>query len=145
MRPAGRLMAPVATSGPVLRADARALRVPPEDRDGYLAAARSMAGGTFRAVGAELGAFAVPEAARRSGARMLLTAGEHEHALIRRSLPELAGAFPSAVARVVPGTGHAWPGEQPALFAEALRAHVAGTPLPDRLLAAGPPGGPPAA
>jgi pimeloyl-ACP methyl ester carboxylesterase len=133
MRVAGRLMAPVMTTTPLLRANARALRVPPEDFAGYAAAARAMAPGTFLRVGADLMDYRVPESAAGSACRVLAVAGEREQELVRRSLPAIAGAFPRGAARLVPGAGHAWNGEQPALFTDLVRAHVAGTGLPAAL------------
>ncbi|NEM08002.1 alpha/beta fold hydrolase [Geodermatophilus normandii] len=130
MRVAGRLMSPFLTTTPLLRANARALGVPAEDFDGYAAAARSMAPGTFTRVGAELVDYRVPEAAAVSDCRVLAVAGDREQELVRRSLPVVSAAFPRGEARVVPGVGHAWNGEQPALFADVVRAHVAGTELP---------------
>lgn len=138
MRAAGRLMAPLMTSGPVLRANARALRVPPEDLAGYAEAARAMAPGTFVRVGAELMDYRPPAGAASSSSRVLAVAGAKEQDLIVRSLVELARAFPRGRARTVPGVGHAWNGEVPDLFAAVVRAHVAGAPLPDQLVA--PPG-----
>ncbi len=133
MRVAGRLMAPVVTTTPLLRANARALGVPEEDFPGFAEAARAMAPGTFLRVGAELMGYRVPGAAAGSTCRVLAVAGEREQELIRRSLPVLSTAFPRGAARVVPGVGHAWNGEQPALFAEVVRAHVADTGLPGAL------------
>lgn len=133
MRTAGAVMAPFMTRTPMLRANARALGVPPEDFDGYAEAARSMARGTFLRVGRELLDYRVPDAAGTSSSRVLAVAGAKEHDLIQRSLRTVAGAFPDGRARVVPGVGHAWNGELPALFADLVRAHVAGTTLPEGL------------
>jgi pimeloyl-ACP methyl ester carboxylesterase len=133
MRVAGRVMAPFMTSSPMLRANARALGVPAEDFDGYAEAARSMARGTFLRVGSELLDYRVPAAAGSSTSRVLAVAGEKEQELIRRSVPVIAAAFPHGRARIVPGVGHAWNGEQPDLFADLVRAHVAGTELPTAL------------
>ncbi|MEX5721116.1 alpha/beta fold hydrolase [Geodermatophilus maliterrae] len=130
---AGRLVAPFVTTGPVLRANARALRVPAEDLDGYVRAARTLAPGTFLRVGSELAGHGVPDGAATSDTRVLAVAGEREHALVRSSLPVLAGAFPHGRARMVPGVGHAWSGEEPELFADVLRAHAADRPLPPAL------------
>ncbi len=130
MRVTGRIMSPLMRTTPLLRANARALGVPPEDFDGYAAAARAMAPGTFLRVGADLLDYRVPEAAATSSSRVLAVAGEREQELIRRSLPVLSAAFPRGAARLVPGAGHAWNGEQPALFAEVVRAHVADGELP---------------
>ncbi len=130
MRVMGRVVSPLMTTTPLLRANARALGVPPEDFDGYAAAARSMAPGTFLRVGADLLDYRVPGAAATSACRVLAVAGDREQELIRRSLPVVAGAFPQGAARLVPGAGHAWNGEHPALFADLVRAHVAGGELP---------------
>jgi pimeloyl-ACP methyl ester carboxylesterase len=130
MRVAGRVMAPFMTSSPMLRANARSLGVPPEDFDGYAEAARSMARGTFLRVGSELLHYRVPDAAAGSTSRVLAVAGEKEQELIRQSLPVVAGAFQHGSARLVPGVGHAWNGEQPELFADLVRAHVTGSELP---------------
>ncbi len=130
MRVMGRVVSPLMTTTPLLRANARALGVPPEDFDGYAAAARSMAPGTFLRVGADLLDYRVPGAAATSASRVLAVAGDREQELIRRSLPVVAGAFPQGAARLVPGAGHAWNGEHPALFADLVRAHVAGGELP---------------
>ncbi|MGN9811342.1 alpha/beta fold hydrolase [Micromonospora sp. BQ11] len=133
MRLAGLVMAPLVTSGPMLRATARGLGVPAEDFDGFRASAKAMAPGTFRRVGAELMTFGVPEAAGSSPCRLLAVAGGNEHELIRRSLPELANGFAHGQARLAPGVGHGWSGEAPDLFAAMVRAHLAGVALPDEL------------
>jgi pimeloyl-ACP methyl ester carboxylesterase len=133
MRAAGRVMSPFMSTGVMLRANARALGVPPEDFDGYAAAARSMARGTFLAVGRELMEYSLPSGAAQSKSRVLVLCGGAEQPLIVRSLPRIAAAFPSGTARVAPGVGHAWSHQAPELFAAAVRAHVAGAPLPEGL------------
>ena len=136
MRLAGRAMSPVMTSGPMLRANARALGVPEEDHAGYAEAARSMARGTFLAVGEELMGYGVPSGATVSTTRVLALAGAQEQPLIRRSLRIIASAFSDGDARLAPDVGHAWNGQAPELFAATVRAHVAGAPLPAELLPA---------
>ena len=135
VRAAGRIMSPLMTTGPMLRANARALGVPPEDLEGYAQAARSMAPGTFMRVGAELVDYRPPVGAGSSSSRVLVMAGAEEQHLIVRSLTELARAFPRGEARIVPGVGHAWNGQAPDLFADVVRAHVNGAPLPEQLAA----------
>jgi pimeloyl-ACP methyl ester carboxylesterase len=135
MRLGGLVMAPFLSSGPMLRANAKALGVPAEDFDDYRAAARSMRPGTFRRVGAELMTFGVPAAAATSPCRLLAVAGENEHELILRSLPKLADGFPRGTARTAPGVGHAWVGQAPELFSAMVRAHVADVALPGGLSA----------
>jgi hypothetical protein len=133
MRLAGLVMGPFVSSGPLLRANAKALGVPAEDFDDYRAAAKAMRPGTFRRVGAELMTFGVPAAAAASPCRLLAVAGADEHELILRSLPKLADGFARGTARTAPAVGHAWVGQSPELFAAMVRAHVADTTLPDEL------------
>ena len=133
MRVAGRVMSPLLGTGVMLRQNAKALGVAPEDFAGYAAAARSMARGTFLAVGGELMEYALPPAAGASGVRVLAVAGGGEQALILQSLPRIAAAFPHGQARVAPGVGHAWNGQAPDLFAAMVRAQVTRSPLPQGL------------
>jgi pimeloyl-ACP methyl ester carboxylesterase len=136
MRLAGRMMAPVMTSGTMLRANARALKVTPEEFDGYVDAARSMAPGTFLTVGDELMTYTVPTGAATSPTRVLALAGSQEQLLIRRSLSVISAAFPHGAARIAPNVGHAWNGQAPDLFAAAVRANITNTALPEGLLSA---------
>ena len=133
MRLFGRIIGPFATSAPMLRANAKALKVPPEDVAGYRDAAKQMARGTLTRVGEEIIDFTVPATAGSSPCRVLAVAGANENAMILRSLPELAKGFARGEARLVPGVGHAWSGEDPALFTEMIRAHAADTQLPVNL------------
>ncbi|MBB5961552.1 alpha/beta fold hydrolase [Planomonospora venezuelensis] len=126
MRFMGRAMAPLMTWGPMINANARALRVPPEDRDAYREAARAMSRAAFLRIGDELMDFRVPPEAADSPCPLLAVAGEREQDLILRSLPHLAGSFPAGKAWIVPGVGHGWNGETPDLFAAMVRAHAAG-------------------
>ena len=133
MRAAGRALSPLMTTGVMLRANARALGVPPEDFAGYAEAAKSMAPRTFLAVGEELMTYSVPAAAAHSTTRVLALAGSHEQPLIRKSLSLIAAAFPQGAARLVPEVGHAWNGQLPDLFAATVRAHISGSALPEQL------------
>lgn len=135
---AGRLMSPFMTLGPLLRANARALGVKPEDFEGYAEAARMMAPGTFLRVGAELMGYRIPSASGASASRLLAVAGANEQELIVRSVSELAAAFPRGSGRLAPGVGHAWNGESPELFARVVRGHLGEQPLPRELLAPAP-------
>ncbi len=133
MRLGGLVMAPFLSSGPMLRANAKALGVPADDFADYRAAAKAMRPGTFRRVRAELMTFGVPAAAATSSCRLPAVAGENEHELILRSLPRLADRFARGTARTAPGVGHAWVGQAPDLFAAMVRAHIADVALPDQL------------
>ena len=133
MRLLGWLMAPFLTFGPMLRANARSLNVPPEEFDGYRAAARTMTRRTFISVNDEAVRFRIPSGAERCPCPVLAVAGANEHTLVRRSLVEIAQAFPYGQGRLVPGVGHAWNGEAPELFAAMVRSRVTGAPLPAEL------------
>jgi pimeloyl-ACP methyl ester carboxylesterase len=133
MRAAGHLMAPFMRSEVMLRANARSLAVPPEDYQGYVAAARSMAKGTFAAIGQELMNYRLPATAATCPTRVLATAGANEHPLILESLTTIAAAFPRAQARIAPAVGHAWNGQNPDLFAQTVLAHITSRPLPTEL------------
>ncbi|MGN9784632.1 alpha/beta fold hydrolase [Nonomuraea sp. ZG12] len=130
LRLMGALMAPVMRWGPVLRANARALNIPAEDVGGYQEAARATSRQAFRRVNEEALAFRLPSEAGTSRCPVLAVAGGNEHDLTKRSLPELAAGFPEGEARLVPGVGHAWNGENPDLFTAMIMARVMGTPLP---------------
>lgn len=133
MRLLGRVMGPFATSGPMVRANAKALKVPASDYAGYRTAAKQVARGTFARVGDEITVFEVPAEAGSSPCRLLAVAGANENEMIVRSLPILAEGFASGDARLVPGVGHAWSGEEPDLFAAMVRAHIADADLPPNL------------
>lgn len=133
LRLMGALIAPVMKWGPVLRANARALRVPEEDVAGYEAAARATTRQSFRRVSDEAVGFRLPGAAGTSPCPVLAVAGGEEHELTRGSLAEIAAAFPHGEARLVPGVGHGWSGEKPELFTAMIRARVTGDPLPEEL------------
>ena len=130
MRLLGRVMGPFATSGPMVRANAKALKVPAADLAGYRTAARQVARGTFARVGDEVTVFGVPAEAGSSPCRLLAVAGANENEMVRRSLPILADGFARGDTRLVRGVGHAWSGEKPELFTAMIRAHIAGADLP---------------
>jgi pimeloyl-ACP methyl ester carboxylesterase len=133
MRLLGRIIGPFATSGPMIRANAKALKVPAGDFAGYRRAAKEVARGTFARVGDEVTVFEVPAEAGSSPCRLLAVAGANENEMILRSLPILAEGFARGDARVVPGVGHAWSGEEPDLFTAMIRAHIADADLPPSL------------
>lgn len=134
MRLALRLMAPFLKTDLVLRAQAKALRIPADRQAGYRAAARAMAPDAFLRVGDELMGFRLTPELARTGQPVLAVAGEREHALIKRSVAEVTGSLPRAEGRLVPGVGHGWIGEAPDLFAATLRAWLDGTALPPELM-----------
>lgn len=67
------------------------------------------------------------------GSRLLLVVGQKETFVARRMARQYAAAVPGITVRTVQGVGHAWCLEQPALFAEMVRAWLDGAPLPAAL------------
>src|SRR5574341_1233859 len=58
------------------------------------------------------------------GESLLLLVGEKETFVARRMARQYRDAIPGATVRSVPGVGHAWSLEQPAVFAATVRAWV---------------------
>jgi hypothetical protein len=88
---------------------------------------------TFIKVNDEALKFRIPVKAESSACSVLAVAGENEHELVRRSLVQIALAFPQGQWCLVPGVGHAWNGEKPELFSAMVRSRVTGGPLPPEL------------
>lgn len=135
MRLIGRLTGPLLRWPLLIRANGRALGVPPADLDGYVNAARTVAPGTHQRLGAELMQYRLPSAAATSPSRVLAVAGGREHTLILQSLIPIAAAFPHGIARLAPGLRHAWVAQDPCLFAAMIDAHITAAPPPTPLTA----------
>lgn len=134
MRLMGYMMLPLMKRDILLKAQARALRIPEERMEGYRTAARAMSLRAFLRIGHELMAFRAESGLRHATAPTLVLAGEREHALIRRSLPEIVSALPAAEGYLVPDLGHGWSGEAPELFAQVVEAWITGWSLPEELM-----------
>ena len=130
MRAFGLMMAPLMRREFVIRAQAKALRIPAEKLPEHRAAAKAMSPRTFLRIGDELmdfrsGAFA------GAAAPTLVLAGEAEHPLVRRSMPLILDALPNAEGRLAPAMGHGWIGEAPELFRRTVEAWLLEERLPD--------------
>ena len=134
MRLAGRLMAPIIGTNIVLKAQAKALRIPARRVEGYLRAAKAMSRETFLRIGDEFMDFRVTADLEQARSPCLVVAGEREHDLIRRSIPALLKALPDARGALVPGLGHGWSGEDPDLFARTVATWCEGRGLPPELV-----------
>jgi hypothetical protein len=132
MRLLARVMEPFMTWGPLLRAQARSFHIPAEDFEGYRTAARAMTMQAFFEVIDDAMAFRVPAGAETSPCSVLALSGENDDDIVKRSLVEIANAFPSGQARVMPKAGH-WIGEDAKLFEAVVRSRVLGGPLPAEL------------
>ena len=92
-------IAPLLKTGWGARLNARALKIPPDQFEGYR---RSLRATTIRTP-------------------TLLLAGEHEHPLILASMAQLRKVLPVSQTRLAEGAGHAWNGELPLLFSATVR------------------------
>lgn len=95
-------------------------------------AGKTRAGAFFCATNAVVD-FEAPANLGEISTRAVLCGGGAEHALIKTSLPILAGGMPNGTAAEAPGLGHGWAGQDPTLFAETVRAQVRQTALPGQL------------
>jgi pimeloyl-ACP methyl ester carboxylesterase len=130
----GLLMLPFLKSDLMLRANARALHIPDAHYDAYRASARAMSRAAFLRIGGELLRFRVPPDAVVIEHPVLLVAGQNEHRLIRESLTALLRMLPRGRSCIVPGVGHGWNGEAPALFTRTVEAWITDGALPSELL-----------
>jgi pimeloyl-ACP methyl ester carboxylesterase len=64
---------------------------------------------------------------------LLALVGEKETVPAKQAARKLAGLYPQASGRMVPGLGHVWAMQNPQLFADTVRAWVCGAPLPASL------------
>jgi len=131
MRLAGCLMLPLMKRDFMVRAQAKALRIPEDQIDEYRFAAKAMSLRAFLRIGNELMTFRAEQDLKRLDHPALVLAGEREQGLIRRSVPELLKALPNAQGYLVPGVGHGWSGEAPDLFARVLQAWFMGQQMPN--------------
>lgn len=60
----------------------------------------------------------------------LVLAGEKEHPAILQALTVFSDTMPACQAGIVPGLGHAWCAQDPALFVQTLRCWLSAQPLP---------------
>lgn len=133
MRLMGYLMLPLMKRDFILRAQAKALRIPDHQFHGYRLAARAMSSRAFLRIGNELMTFRADAALSKAMSPTLVLAGEREQNLIRKSVPEVVKALPDARGYLVPGVGHGWSGEHPELFARTVGAWFGGQSLPSEL------------
>lgn len=131
----GVILLPFIKTGTMTRLNATALRVPDDQYASYHQAVQQMSRRAYLRASGDAGRFHLPPNVASIACPTLLLAGEHEHALIHQSLGAATQTLPHAQARVAPGVGHGWNGENPTLFADTIRAWITDTPLPSELRA----------
>lgn len=130
-----RLTFPLARKEWMIRANARALGIPPAYQAQFRSDALQATAAGLDAVVAENLSFRLPKALATSPVPLLALVGERERHLLRECARDLARTLPHAKAYLVPGAGHTWCLQDPDLFARAVAAHVSDQPLPAELAA----------
>ncbi|WP_151523648.1 alpha/beta fold hydrolase [Serinicoccus kebangsaanensis] len=120
--------APVMTSRVLARVGARAMQLPAEAHEAYVADTTGVPHRTFRRVYEEVTDFAPPPL--QTALPVLLLAGGAELAPVRRSLEVGLGIITGAHAASAPGLHHGWNGEDPDLFNATVLAWIRGEDLP---------------
>lgn len=130
---AGRVLAPLMRTELMIRANARALRVPADKYAVYRDNIRRMSSAAFLQASADAARFRLPAEATHSTVPTLVVAGQREHPLMFQSMAAIIAVMAHAKARVAPNVGHGWNGEHPDLFNRMIRAWITDQPLPFEL------------
>lgn len=93
---------------------------------GFVAAAGRTRPAAFRRATNDVVDFDLPASPSKTGTRLAFVAGSREHPLILEGLETCKHRFAGSVTAIAPGLGHGWAGEDPALFARFVTAHMAG-------------------
>lgn len=115
-------------------AQARAYRLPPEDREGFVAHGLTVTRANAERMLREVYDVRLPESLRDYAGPLLVVAGEREGALVRQGFDLFRELVPQVECRIAPGLHHAWSVEDVELFNATVRAWVGGTVEP-RLVA----------
>lgn len=118
------LTAPLAGRPFFARKTARMLGGENADIEGFAKEAGRTNATAFRRATNNVVDYEMPENVAQIRARLLITAGSKEHALIRRSLHDITMRIQQAQSLQVQNVGHGWSVEKPQLFAQTLRAHI---------------------
>lgn len=113
-------------------AQARAFRLPPQDRDLFVSHGLSVTRDNAARMMREVYDSALPSTLASYDGPLLAVAGERENAAVRGSFPRLRELVPQVECRVAPGMHHAWSIEDVDLFNDMVRAWALGT-VEDRL------------
>jgi pimeloyl-ACP methyl ester carboxylesterase len=117
----------------LVRANMQAQGIPETYSVQWAADTRRLRPGQLAAVMSANMAFGPPQGLEHVAVPTLLLTGDSELEILHRSAHDLAGRMRNARAGTVQGAGHAWNLASPELFADTVRAWMAGKPLPDRI------------
>jgi pimeloyl-ACP methyl ester carboxylesterase len=94
---------------------------PAHARDAMVAAMAAMSPASYRAILRDVAPYRLPADLAQSRTPLLVAAGATESQVIRDSVVAIPRVMPAAQGLLVPGVGHAWPVDAPALFATTVR------------------------
>ena len=100
---------------------ARALRVPPEDREIHRAEAMSLTDELLRRTVLDVADYRPPAVLATRPHAVLVVAGTREHRRVRASVTVLAAMLPHATGGLVPGAIHTWNWQRPDAFTRMIR------------------------
>lgn len=75
--------------------------------------------------------FAIPESFSAASGKLLITVGESEKSVMRRSAEDLVNAHSNAVGVILPGVGHGAPLAAPDYFNHLLKGWITADELPE--------------
>jgi pimeloyl-ACP methyl ester carboxylesterase len=105
-----------------------------ESLEAFMETARLTDPAALRSVTAEVNLALLPPGLETIAAPTLAVVGAKDTAPARRAVPHLQSVIPGAIGRVVPGVGHQWNAEDPALFSAMVRQWVGSGRVDDRLV-----------
>ncbi|MEM8983433.1 MAG: alpha/beta hydrolase [Pseudomonadota bacterium] len=132
LKPVASLLAPFIHTSWYLKLGAKGMSIPDADQPEFIRQCQRNTKQAFRQINREAWSFTPPSAALTGTHRKLFLAGAREHSLVTTSLTDFAEAN-AALSALVPGLGHAWCAEDPALFASVVRHWIKDQPLPATL------------
>lgn len=129
----GDIISPIASTAWFQRKIAGSLKIPPEYLEHEDFTRSRTNGRTIRAVNRAAVKFDARADLDTIRTRTLSLAGSREHPTILESLGLMERCIADCDARVAPDLGHAWPLQDPELFADTVRAWTKNDALPARL------------
>lgn len=120
------VMLPLMHTDYYVRSTAQLLRLPPEAAPLFKRDVKRLPIDTMRRVLRAVTTFQMPELA--APPPLLFMAGADENREIVGRLDEFKALYPGAQTEVVSGAHHAWPGEQPEVLAQRIRALLGTNP-----------------
>ena len=98
-----------------IKMNAKGLNIPAEQLADYGRVARMTSRQAFIKASDDAARFSLPQNLAAIPVPTLIVAGEDEHPLVKAALPTIAATLPNGKGALVPGVGHGWSAEKPAI------------------------------